>query len=410
MKKKTIYTALTAALSTVMVCGTLITPALAAENNTIVGEMTNGNDISTIETITTTIPSSLKNGKEIANVLTKDEALDKYKVDLEKNHVMILYTDNSYDVVKVAECMTYSLAPSVYKEQNITQIVHTIDSVHEGWYEPRQTIEISIYFPNFEGMDIYWDDNGYIGNDTINESFSVNERTYKIYKDGELICTTNDPEIVKGYGFIGKQNEFGHYVNWIYSEDSDVNIDEIPELNDKPQQELFNYPTKPAGSVFVKKGAYDICITSKGYGWNGATFINGIIVESGDLNKEPENPDTPENPEQPENPDTPENPEQPENPDTPENPEQPENPDTPENPEQPENPDTPENPEQPENPDTPENPEQPENPDTPENPEQPENPDTPEEPEQPKEPIITITTLGSHSKSAKEEIELTIEF
>ena len=302
-KKKIGIAALVATLSAAFICSSL-TPTFAAAN-------TDNNNVS--------IPNTLENGKEITTVLTKDEVMDKYEIEIDDENIMILYTDNTYDIVKNVETMYYNYYNEDYNNAGTLYVINNIDSIHAGWFEPQQEVEICWDF-DFHDTEVMWDDLGYVSEDKL----QVFERTYDIYIDGELVCQTNDPQVVKSYGFIGKLNTVGHYVGWVYQEGADENTDDIlveyDAKQDKPRQVLYKSDTmnndKPNGSVFVKKGKYDVCIVAKGYGKHTAYFINGVIIESGEL-PDPEEPTEPEETEKPVVPTEPEIPETPVEPETP---------------------------------------------------------------------------------------------
>ena len=312
-KKKIGIAALVATLSAAFICSSL-TPTFAAAN-------TDNNNVS--------IPNTLENGKEITTVLTKDEVMDKYEIEIDDENIMILYTDNTYDIVKNVETMYYNYYNEDYNNAGTLSVINNIDSIHAGWFEPQQEVEICWDF-DFHDTEVMWDDLGYVSEDKL----QVFERTYDIYIDGELVCQTNDPQVVKSYGFIGKLNTVGHYVGWVYQEGADENTDDIlveyDAKQDKPRQVLYKSDTmnndKPNGSVFVKKGKYDVCIVAKGYGKHKAYFINGVIIESGELPEETETPVEPTEPEETEKPVEPTEPEETEKPVEPTEPEETEKP------------------------------------------------------------------------------------
>jgi hypothetical protein len=312
-KKKIGIAALVATLSAAFICSSL-TPTFAAAN-------TDNNNVS--------IPNTLENGKEITTVLTKDEVMDKYEIEIDDENIMILYTDNTYDIVKNVETMYYNYYNEDYNNAGTLYVINNIDSIHAGWFEPQQEVEICWDF-DFHDTEVMWDDLGYVSEDKL----QVFERTYDIYIDGELVCQTNDPQVVKSYGFIGKLNTVGHYVGWVYQEGADENTDDIlveyDAKQDKPRQVLYKSDTmnndKPNGSVFVKKGKYDVCIVAKGYGKHKAYFINGVIIESGELPEETETPVEPTEPEETEKPVEPTEPEETEKPVEPTEPEETEKP------------------------------------------------------------------------------------
>lgn len=365
MKKKIGIAALVATLSAAFICSSL-TPAFAAAD-------TNTNS-------TVSIPHTLDNGKEIAVIFTKDEARDKYEIEIDDGNLMILYTDNTYDIVKVAESKMYNYNSKIYKAISVKEVLDNIDSVHVGWFEPQQTQYIEIEYPwDISPLPhVNWDDLNPIGKDSLNRNIEVSERIYEIFIDSKSVCKTDDPEVVKSYGFIGKKNDYGHYVGWVYQENANENTDDIlveyNEKQDKPREVPFkivtgNDSTKPQGSTFIKKGEKDICITAKGYAHNKANFINGVIIESGEL------PD-PEEPTEPEEPVTPVEPVDPVEPTEPDKPVEPTDPT------------------------------EPEEPVTPVEPTDPEEPVTPVEPEEPKEPSIVTITAKEHDENAKETVML----
>ena len=321
-KKKIGIAALVATLSVAFICSSL-TPTFAAAN-------TDDNNVS--------IPSTLENGKEITAILTKDEVMDKYEIEIDDENIMILYTDNTYDIVKNVETMYYNYYNEDYNNAGTLYVISNIDSIHAGWFEPQQEVEICWDF-DFHDTEVMWDDLGYVSEDKL----QVFERTYDIYIDGELVCQTNDPQVVKSYGFIGKLNTVGHYVGWVYQEGADENTDDIlveyDAKQDKPRQVLYKSDTmnndKPNGSVFVKKGKYDVCIVAKGYGKHKAYFINGVIIESGELPEETETPVEPTEPEETEKPVEPTEPEETEKPVEPTEPEETEKPVEPTEPSEP---------------------------------------------------------------------------
>ncbi len=321
-KKKIGIAALVATLSVAFICSSL-TPTFAAAN-------TDDNNVS--------IPSTLENGKEITAILTKDEVMDKYEIEIDDENIMILYTDNTYDIVKNVETMYYNYYNEDYNNAGTLYVINNIDSIHAGWFEPQQEVEICWDF-DFHDTEVMWDDLGYVSEDKL----QVFERTYDIYIDGELVCQTNDPQVVKSYGFIGKLNTVGHYVGWVYQEGADENTDDIlveyDAKQDKPRQVLYKSDTmnndKPNGSVFVKKGKYDVCIVAKGYGKHKAYFINGVIIESGELPEETETPVEPTEPEETEKPVEPTEPEETEKPVEPTEPEETEKPVEPTEPSEP---------------------------------------------------------------------------
>jgi len=336
-KKKIGIAALVATLSAAFICSSL-TPTFAAAN-------TDNNNVS--------IPNTLENGKEITTVLTKDEVMDKYEIEIDDENIMILYTDNTYDIVKNVETMYYNYYNEDYNNAGTLYVINNIDSIHAGWFEPQQEVEICWDF-DFHDTEVMWDDLGYVSEDKL----QVFERTYDIYIDGELVCQTNDPQVVKSYGFIGKLNTVGHYVGWVYQEGADENTDDIlveyDAKQDKPRQVLYKSDTmnndKPNGSVFVKKGKYDVCIVAKGYGKHKAYFINGVIIESGELPEETETPVEPTEPEETEKPVEPTEPEETEKPVEPTEPEETEKPVEPTEPEETEKPVEPTEPEETEKP------------------------------------------------------------
>ncbi len=225
--------------------------------------------------------------------------------------------------------MYYNYYNEDYNNAGTLYVINNIDSIHAGWFEPQQEVEICWDF-DFHDTEVMWDDLGYVSEDKL----QVFERTYDIYIDGELVCQTNDPQVVKSYGFIGKLNTVGHYVGWVYQKGADENTDDIlveyDAKQDKPRQVLYKSDTmnndKPNGSVFVKKGKYDVCIVAKGYGKHTAYFINGVIIESGELPEETETPVEPTEPEETEKPVEPTEPEETEKPVEPTEPEETEKP------------------------------------------------------------------------------------
>ncbi len=264
--------------------------------------------------------------------------MDKYEIEIDDENIMILYTDNTYDIVKNVETMYYNYYNEDYNNAGTLYVINNIDSIHAGWFEPQQEVEICWDF-DFHDTEVMWDDLGYVSEDKL----QVFERTYDIYIDGELVCQTNDPQVVKSYGFIGKLNTVGHYVGWVYQEGADENTDDIlveyDAKQDKPRQVLYKSDTmnndKPNGSVFVKKGKYDVCIVAKGYGKHKAYFINGVIIESGELPEETETPVEPTEPEETEKPVEPTEPEETEKPVEPTEPEETEKPVEPTEPSEP---------------------------------------------------------------------------
>ncbi|SQE73303.1 Ser-Asp rich fibrinogen/bone sialoprotein-binding protein SdrD [Staphylococcus simulans] len=115
------------------------------------------------------------------------------------------------------------------------------------------------------------------------------------------------------------------------------------------------------------------------------------VVEPTPEDPTPEEPGTPEKPEEPTTPEEPGTPEKPEEPTTPEEPGTPEKPEEPTTPEEPGTPEKPEEPTTPEEPGTPEKPEVPTTPEEPGTPEKPEEPTTPEEPGTPEKPEVPTT-------------------
>ncbi len=115
------------------------------------------------------------------------------------------------------------------------------------------------------------------------------------------------------------------------------------------------------------------------------------VVEPTPEDPTPEEPGTPEKPEEPTTPEEPGTPEKPEEPTTPEEPGTPEKPEVPTTPEEPGTPEKPEEPTTPEEPGTPEKPEVPTTPEEPGTPEKPEVPTTPEEPGTPEKPEVPTT-------------------
>uniref|UniRef100_UPI00374D22B2 SdrD B-like domain-containing protein n=1 Tax=Staphylococcus simulans TaxID=1286 RepID=UPI00374D22B2 len=115
------------------------------------------------------------------------------------------------------------------------------------------------------------------------------------------------------------------------------------------------------------------------------------VVEPTPEDPTPEEPGTPEKPEEPTTPEEPGTPEKPEVPTTPEEPGTPEKPEVPTTPEEPGTPEKPEVPTTPEEPGTPEKPEVPTTPEEPGTPEKPEVPTTPEEPGTPEKPEVPTT-------------------
>ena len=198
-------------------------------------------------------------------------------------------------------------------------------------------MEINIDIP------IVWDYN-FVEWDDISSDIEYDElddlriykRLYKIHLAGEeYTIKTTDPEVVKSYGFVGEQDEWGHYIKWTYNDEnasSGYDFKGDSNMSSTGSQ-------KPHGFAYFEKGERDVSlVTISQYNQYTITYRNGVIEESGDLNEQPETPDTPEVPDVPETPDTPEVPDVPETPDTPEVPDVPETPDTPENPEQPKEP------------------------------------------------------------------------
>lgn len=207
MKKKTIYTALTAALSAVVVCGSLLTPVLAT--NTITGVMVNGNDASTLKT---TIPSTLKNGKEIAKVLRYNKAKELLP-DLEWGRVMILYTDNTYDIVRLGnEDNCNFTTKTAYIGTNSDNY---ITSVHRGYPSLEKGFDIDIDLPWF-GEENFVEENLIVTGADELDGYYIREIGYKVYVNGEGVATTTDPEVVESYGFVGEQDEWGNYIRWTY--------------------------------------------------------------------------------------------------------------------------------------------------------------------------------------------------
>ncbi len=370
-KKKIGIAALVATLSAAFICSSL-TPTFAAAADT--------NTNSTVS-----IPSALNNGKEIAAVVTNKNGTNEYGIELENGKVMILYTDNTYDIVKIIECKKYNWGENLYTHSYSWYVVENIEGVHEGWFEPRTSMEISFEIPDEDEDDRYippyvdWNDGGYIGKDSVSR-LDVMERIYEIYIDGKLVCKTNDPEVVKSYGFVGKRNEAGHYVDWVYQENTEDILVEYNEKQDKPLQELFDYFMKPNPPVYIKKGKQDICIMARtGKYQEYWQFINGVIIESGELPEETEKPVEPTEPEETEKPVEPTEPEETEKPVEPTEPEETEKPVEPTEPEETEKPVEPTEPEETEK------------------------PVEPTEPSEP--PIITITTK-EHDNNAKETVML----
>ena len=115
------------------------------------------------------------------------------------------------------------------------------------------------------------------------------------------------------------------------------------------------------------------------------------VVEPTPEDPTPEEPGTPEKPEEPTTPEEPGTPEKPEVPTTPEEPGTPEKPEVPTTPEEPGTPEKPEVPTTPEEPGTPEKPEVPTRPEEPGTPEKPEVPTSPEEPGTPEKPEVPTT-------------------
>nr|WP_057510010.1 SdrD B-like domain-containing protein [Staphylococcus simulans] len=115
------------------------------------------------------------------------------------------------------------------------------------------------------------------------------------------------------------------------------------------------------------------------------------VVEPTPEDPTPEEPGTPEKPEEPTTPEEPGTPEKPEEPTTPEEPGTPEKPEEPTTPEEPGTPEKPEVPTTPEESGTPEKPEVPTTPEEPGTPEKPEVPTTPEEPGTPEKPEVPTT-------------------
>ena len=140
-KKKIGIAALVATLSAAFICSSL-TPTFAAAADT--------NTNSTVS-----IPSALNNGKEIAAVVTNKNGTNEYGIELENGKVMILYTDNTYDIVKIIECKKYNWGENLYTHSYSWYVVENIEGVHEGWFEPRTSMEISFEIPDEDEDDRY---------------------------------------------------------------------------------------------------------------------------------------------------------------------------------------------------------------------------------------------------------------
>ena len=312
MKKKIGIAAIATVLSAAMVCGTLITPVLAT--NSIAGEIINGNDTSTI---TKTIPNSLKNGKEIAKVLNYNKAKELLP-DLEWGRVMILYTDNTYDIVRLGNEDNCNFS---YRDNYVhSGSDNYVTSVHKGyptyeaggfmididmpWFGPAYFVEIK------ELMN-------YADTDKI-DGYIVREVGYKIHVEGsdEGIDTT-DPEVVKSYGFVGEQDEWGNYIKWTYNGELASDVRELSTTTP---------PYKHGETITTGNNNTS---SAKGQGWYNVTdnrqvtlwmvenhemvwwYEGGIIEESGTLNEEPTEPEETEKPTEPEAPIEPVEPDKP---------------------------------------------------------------------------------------------------
>ncbi|MDQ7112847.1 SdrD B-like domain-containing protein, partial [Staphylococcus simulans] len=241
----------------------------------------------------------------------------------------------------------------------------TIDS---GFYKP--TVEPTPVPATYNLGDYVWEDSNKDGIQNSNE-VGIEGVTVTLTKpDGSVVTTTTDAN--------GKY-EFTDLPNGEYT----ITF-EAPEGYEPTLVNVGNTALDSDGKTVtvIVNNADDKTIDSGFY---------KPVVEPTPEDPTPEEPGTPEKPEEPTTPEEPGTPEKPEVPTTPEEPGTPEKPEVPTTPEEPGTPEKPEVPTTPEEPGTPETPEVPTTPEEPGTPEKPEVPTTPEEPGTPEKPEVPTT-------------------